>query len=176
MTNKAAIQGRKTRSSSRRRIKSRAKSQQAVRLREAGATHAQIAEQLGYANESGAYKAVTRYLAETAQDMSETTESVRQLEVQRLDRMLFTIYPQVLGGDLSAIQTAMRIGERRSSLLGLDAPKQYEAKIRIDILSWNEAVRDFLDIYRELHGNAPEAKEMVERIDSMASDRFSGVL
>ena len=167
---------RKTKASRRTSLAVRQKGQQAIALRMAGATTAQIAEQLGYANESGAYKAIMRELEQTAQDQSESTEAVRQLEVKRLDQMLFPIWPAVLQGDTQATSTALRIQERRAALLGLDAPKQFEARVKIDVFSWNQAVRDFLDIYYELHKDAPQVTQVLDRIDKLAQDRFAGVV
>ena len=166
---------RKTRASKRQSIAVRQRGQQAIRLRLSGATIGQIATQLGYASEAGAYKAIMRELEQTAQDQGESTEAVRQLELKRLDQMLFPIWNQVIAGDQGAISTALRIQERRASLLGLDAPKQIEARVRVDVMSWNQAIRDFLELYREYHGDAPEAPLLLERIDRLAEDRFAGV-
>ena len=166
---------RKTRLSSRQSIVVRQKGQQAIRLRLSGATIAQIATQLGYASEAGAYKAIMRELEQTAQDQGESTEAVRPLELKRLDQMQFPIWNQVVTGDQQAINTALRIQERRASLLGLDAPKQIEARIRIDVMSWNAALRDFLEVYREYHRDAPEAPMIMERLDKLAEGRFAGV-
>jgi hypothetical protein len=166
---------RTTRRSRKASIAVRLKGQQAIKLRMAGATTQQIATQLGYASESGAYKAIMRELEQTAQDMGESTEAVRQLELKRLDQMQFPIWNQVLAGDQGAITTALRIQERRASLMGLDAPKQIEARVRIDVMSWNQAIRDFLDLYREYHSTAPEAPMLLDRIDRLAQDRFAGV-
>ena len=166
---------RKTRASKRQSIAVRQRGQQAIRLRMSGATIAQISGQLGYASEAGAYKAIMRELEQTAQDQGESTEAVRQLELKRLDQMLFPIWNQVISGDQGAISTALRIQERRASLLGLDAPKQIEARIRVDVISWNQAIRDFLELYREYHRDAPEAPMLLQRIDKLAEDRFAGV-
>ena len=165
----------KTRRSRRTSIAVRQRGQQAIKLRMAGATITQIASQLGYANESGAYKAIMRELEQTAQDMGESTEAVRQLELKRLDQMQFPIWNQVLSGDQGAITTTLRIQERRASLMGLDAPKQIEARVRIDVMSWNQAIRDFLDLYREYHRNSPEAPALIDRLDKLAQERFAGV-
>ena len=167
---------RKTRASKRQSIAVRQRGQQAIRLRMAGATINQIATQLEYASEAGAYKAIMRELKQTAQDMGESTEAVRQLELQRLDQMLFPIWPQVLTGDQGAISTALRIQERRASLLGLDAPKQIEARVRIDVISWNQAIKDFIDIYRMYHSNAPEVPMLLDSLDKLAQERFAGVV
>lgn len=175
MVRKGTIQGRKTRGSKRQSIAVRLKGQQAIRLRMAGATISQIADQLGYASEAGAYKTIMRELEQTAQDMGESTEAVRQLELKRLDQMQFPIWNQVLAGDQGAITTTLRIQERRASLLGLDAPKQIEARLRVDVMSWNQALRDFLELYREYHRDAPEAPMLLGRLDKLAEDRFAGV-
>ena len=166
----------KTRASKRQSIAVRQKGQQAIRLRMAGATIAQIASQLGYASEAGAYKAIMRELEATAHDQGESTEAVRQLELKRLDQMQFPLWNQVLTGDQGAITTALRIQERRASLLGLDAPKQIEARVRIDVISWNQAIRDFIDIYREYHSGAPEAPMLLDRLDKLGQERFAGVV
>jgi hypothetical protein len=167
---------RKTKASRRQSIAVRQKGQQAIKLRMAGATIAQIASQLGYASEAGAYKAIMRELEATARDQGEGTEVVRQLELKRLDQMQFPLWNQVLAGDQGAISTALRIQERRASLLGLDAPKQIEARVRIDVISWNQAVRDFIDIYREYHSSAPEAPMLLDRLDKLGQERFAGVV
>ena len=166
---------RKTRASKRQSIAVRQRGQQAIRLRMAGATINQIADQLGYASPAGAYKAIMRELEQTTQDMGESTEAVRQLELKRLDQMLFPIWPQVLTGDQGAISTALRIQERRASLLGLDAPKQIEARVRIDVISWNQAIKDFIDIYRTYHSNAPEVPMLLDSLDKLAQERFAGM-
>jgi len=166
---------RKTRVSKSRNLASRMRGQQAIKLRMAGATLDDIAKQLGFKSPAGAYKSVMRELEATAQDMGEGTEAVRQLELKRLDQMQFPLWSQVLAGDIAATTTALRIQERRASLLGLDAPKQIEARVRIDVLSWNQAIRDFLEVYRELHSDAPEAPMLLEKIDKLAEERFAGV-
>ena len=166
---------RKSRVSKPRSLQARIRGQQAIKLRMAGATLQDISTQLGFKTVAGAYKSVMRELEATAQDMGESIEAVRQLELKRLDQMQFPLWPAVLAGDTSATSTALRIQERRASLLGLDAPKQIEARVRVDVLSWNQAIRDFLDLYKELHGNSPEAPVMIRRIDKLAEGRFAGV-
>jgi len=167
---------RKTKVSRVRSVAARVRGQQAIKLRMAGATLDDIAKQLDFKSAAGAYKSVMRELKATSDDMGEGIEAVRQLELKRLDQMQFPLWSQVLAGDIAATTTALRIQERRASLLGLDAPKQIEARVRVDVLSWNQAIRDFLDVYRELHSNAPEAPMLLERIDKLAEERFAGVV
>jgi hypothetical protein len=169
------IQGKKTRQSSRVNVETRLKQQQAVQLRVLGYTHQAIAKELGYSTPSASYKAVMRELNATARDHSESNEALRTLELKRLDQWLQSITKQAVRGDLTAVNTAVRISESRRNLLGLDAPKQLEARIKVDVISWNQALRDMLDIYREVHGINPLANEFVDRIDSFAQSKFGSV-
>ena len=59
--------------------------------------------------------------------------------------------------------------------MGLDAPKQIEARVRVDVISWNQALRDFLDIYRQYHSTAPEAPMLLADLDKIGQERFAGV-
>jgi len=169
-------QRRKTRASKRQTLAVRQRQQQAIGLRMAGATIKQIAEQLGYASESGAYKAIMRELEATTQQMSGSTEAVRQIELKRLDSMQFPQWQGVMAGDQQAVTTVLKIQERRASLLGLDAPKQIEARVRIDVLSWNQALKDFLDIYYQYHSDSPDAPALLDALDKLGQERFAGVV
>lgn len=49
-------------------------------------------------------------------------DQIVQLEVTRLDRALNAIWNKILDGDQGAINSMLRIMERRAKLLGLDKP------------------------------------------------------
>lgn len=100
-------------------IQRQANAVQAFELRKSGASFRQIAEQLGYADESGARKAVMALLKK---QQVEAVEDYRKVELARLDAMLLAIAQQVRQGHLGAIDRALKIMERRARLLGLDAP------------------------------------------------------
>jgi len=167
-------QGKKTGVGSRRNVKARTRAQDAVRLRNAGVSYPAIAKQLGYSNASGPFKAVMRELRESGIDLREDVARLREQELQRLDILNQAVWPGVVQqpADMPAVHEALRISESRRSLLGLDAPKQLEARVRIDIIHWNEVLKVFLDAYRDVHGAAPEAPELMSRIDQAAQDRF----
>ena len=132
-----------------RTIEAYEKDQRALELRKEGHTYESISEQLGYSTPSASYKAVMRRL----RDMDRPAVSMLHELVQRLDAMLYAVWNDVLQGDANAVTTALRISERRSRLLGLDAPHTVEARTRIDILSWNQAIRDFIGIHKEVFGD-----------------------
>lgn len=120
----------------------------AVAMRAAGATYDQIAQALGFSSRSVARRAVERALVETCR---EPADALRTLELERLDTMsrrawviLQGPYPLVSAGRvvtdpatgkplddyrpvLAAIDTLLRISERRAKLLGLDAPTKVQA-------------------------------------------------
>ena len=91
----------------------------AMTLRRSGATYPEIARQLGYADPSGAYRAVQRGLTETLQ---EPADELRAVELDRLDRMQMAHWSRALAGDVKATQMVLRIMERRARLAGLDRP------------------------------------------------------
>ena len=98
---------------------------QALQLRKAGASYAQIATQLGYANLSGAWKACMRAIKRVP---AENAREARDLDLARLDEALLAVWRDVQQGRWRAIETAIHIMERRAKLLGLDAP----TRVRID--------------------------------------------
>jgi len=151
------------------------KDQRALELRKEGHTYESISEQLGYSTPSASYKAVMRRL----KDMDRPAVSMlRELEVQRLDAMLYAVWNDVLQGDANAVHTALRISERRSRLLGLDAPHTVEARTRIDVLSWNQAIRDFITLHKEVFGDGRDDERtqiLAKRMDELVASRIGGV-
>jgi len=105
------------------RVRARDREAKALELRKAGATYAMIAERVEM-SESGTRQAVTRVLQRLIGAATESAEEVRRLELERLDAMLLTIAPQIRGGNLGAIDRALRIMERRAKMLGNDAPSK----------------------------------------------------
>ncbi len=119
-----------------------------LELRRAGLTWQRIAEQVGYADHSGAYLAYKRALKRVLQ---QPAEELRQAEIDRLDRLQLAAWPNAMKGDNSAIATVLRIMERRAKLLGLDMP----VKIAQDVTVWDggesidRAVRDLAELLRQ---------------------------
>jgi len=95
----------------------------ALDARKLGATYAVIAKQLGYADPSGAWQAVQDALQRTLQ---ESADDLRRIEIERLDQWLLSLGKKIQAGDPRSIDTALKIQERRSRYLGLDAPNKLE--------------------------------------------------
>ena len=92
-------------------------------LRLAGMSFEDIAKNVGYADKSGAKRA---FDAASERWVVESVEQQRQIQSDRLDRLLFPAFQRVVDGDLAMIDPCLRIEKRRAELWGLDAPKRAE--------------------------------------------------
>lgn len=99
------------------------KQDEAVRLRLAGASFDQIAEQLGYKTRSAAYKAV---LAAVSRWGREPVEQLRQVEGARLDELRLRLMAEIRKGKLEHVDRYLRLSDRYAQLMGLDMPKRLE--------------------------------------------------
>ena len=112
---------------------------QAVQMRIAGADYQTIADALGMVK-SGAYKAVRRSLERTRQQTAESAEELRQIEQNRLERLIVAAMPQALKGDVQSIEAVRRLSESLRKLNGIDAPAKTDITSNGTTLSW----RDFI--------------------------------
>ena len=99
-----------------------------IELRRAGATWAVIADRVGYASASGAYNAYQR-IAERV--IRPNLEEYRDMELDRLDRLQMGVWSKALSGDSRAVDSVLKIIDRRSRILGLDAPKEVNLKAEV---------------------------------------------
>jgi len=112
--------------SSVRRIRSTEKTLKALELRKRGMNYTQIGKTLGCAR-STACRYVLSELENLAERCREEAVHVRDLELQRLDDLYLIAYRAIIDGyDLAGIDRCLRIMERRSKLLGLDAAEKVE--------------------------------------------------
>lgn len=120
-----------------RRIEAAERQTQALELRKAGISYDAIAGRLGFAGAQGAYEAVKSALQRTQQ---EPADEVRRLEVERLDKLLTALWPEALKGNVQAVDRVLKIMERRASLLGLDAAKEVDIRLRVRELAEQEGL------------------------------------
>lgn len=95
----------------------------AIELRVAGFTASDVGRTLGVSGET-----VRRWFAEHIgeQISPDAVEELRARELERLDRAVIAIWPQVMHGDTKAVDTFVRVSGRVAALCGLDAPKQVD--------------------------------------------------
>jgi hypothetical protein len=95
-------------------------------MRRAGFDFDAIAEAVGYASRSGAWKAVVKLLEARARETSGDTDHVLAVELERLDAMLRALWPAAAQGDFASIDRVIKIMDQRARFLGLYAPTRAE--------------------------------------------------
>lgn len=133
----------------------------AFELRKGGASYRAIARELDV--EVGtAYNDVDKELKDIIALNTHNTEELRQIELERLDRMLLAITAQVNKGHLGAIDRALRIGLRRAQLQGLDAPVKHQE------VTWQDQAIEDIKAGRLTYPALAEAFD-----DSLATQLFT---
>lgn len=120
-------------------LEAKQRQHQALELRLAGATLEAIAGKLGYHDSAAAYKAIQVVMAE---NVAAPSAELREIEVRRLDKLIFAIWPAAMKGDLGAVDRVLKIAERRARLLGLDAPLQIALNDSIRAMAREEGLTD----------------------------------
>jgi hypothetical protein len=122
-----------------------------LKYRKGGLTFDQIAQKLGYAQESGARAAFKRAIERTRDDALATEG--RALHRARLETALNAIWPKVLKGDLRAIDRMLKILERDAKLYGLDSPVKTELEVTTyDGNLLRQRTREIIQTIREVRG------------------------
>lgn len=107
-----------------RRVQAAERERQAVSLRIAGATYAQIAERLGV-TPPAVYKMVTKHLVEVAKHTADSAEQLRAIELQRLDALQAALWADAMRGDEQKTDRVLKVMAQRAKLLGLNAPELF---------------------------------------------------
>jgi hypothetical protein len=123
-------------------IKQQERATHALNLRRAGASYAEIGKALGVTKQR-AFAIVKTQLDELAATVNEASTAVRQLELERLDAMQIASFQKAVRGETAAVDTVLRIMDRRAKLLGLNAPSELEITEHPKhiVIDWVEADR-----------------------------------
>ena len=138
----------------------------------AGLSYEKIGDELGI-SASAAWNLVNRTISETR---NYAVDQLRQVENARLDRATTAIWNKVLEGDLKAVDSYLKIADRRAKLNGLDAPtkvqmsvsvkQEMEAKlselqdvIDADVIHEEDVVSEEEQMALETYRNMSEAEE-----------------
>ena len=119
------------------------KEQRAYELRLSGKTFKEIAVELKYADASGAYQAYQR--AREIVSLENLSEW-RLLELYRLDALQNSLWEKALEGNLSAVNTLLKVFDLRARLIGLYAPEKHELKQEQSWDGIDEAVADMTEM------------------------------
>jgi hypothetical protein len=131
---------------------------QALDLRARGASYQEIGDELGVSAQR-AFQVVSETLERLTGDEVRSVEVARQLELVRLDCLLQAQWGKAMAGSTDAATACLKIMERRSKYLGLDAPLKINVEDRIrqvalaEGLDPEEALEEARAIIRSLPPN-----------------------
>jgi len=152
---------------------------QAFELRLAGHSQKAIGDMLGRDHST-----ISRWIQVEIENMIvPRVEALREQESARLDLLLTKLEPKIARGDVNAINAAVRISERRSRLMGLDAPVKVEHRnITVDAIDAEIVRLSALlgqtpeQALAELEGEVvAEASEMALPWSPPSSDPLAGI-
>jgi len=123
-------------------VTARVRENQAVQLRIGGATFEAIGDALGITHE-GARKAVKRALERTGKEIEDGTNLLRELERQRLERLILSTSPAAYRGVLGAVDQVRKLSESIRTLMNLDMAG---TKITFDGTLNVEGLKQILDL------------------------------
>ena len=141
----------------------------ALEMRKAGASFEEIGAEVGTST-AAAHKAVQRALADLNRLAEGDAAELRGLELARLDALLAAVWPAATNGELPSVDRALKIGERRSKLLGLDAPVKHastnpdgtEERPQAAVLVFPEPIDDVDEWVRQYAPQLPEPVDAPE--------------
>ena len=90
-----------------------------------------------------AYKDVKRELMKLREAIGENAADIRQIQLERLNRLLQAVWPQAIQGHLGEIDRATKLIKQISDLMGVEAPRQFEIR-RTDLTNMTEEQLEML--------------------------------
>ena len=138
---------------------------EAIQLRREGKSYRDISAALG-CSVSTAFSDVQKELQEVRKKTREDAETVRDIELERLDLMLKALFPKAQAGDTKAACTILKIMDRRAKYLGLDA----QEVININDLHHAERMEEMQRVREKIDAAILADPENRERIASAFSD------
>lgn len=103
----------------------------AMNLRMMGASYQGIADQLGYADASGAYRAVQ---AGSKAALIDTAMDLRNMTLLQLQQLFLVHWPKAIKGDQQALVNVLQIQDRIRTLMALDGMPMSEGDSAVGVL------------------------------------------
>lgn len=117
----------------------------AYQLKKAGYSWDEIAKFVGYTSGKVASVEVRRYITESASQLSiEQREEVLGIELDRLDSLLNAVWDTAMSGDTRAVDSALKVINMRSKLLGLDLLTQTAGTVTNNTVVVTGNTEDFI--------------------------------
>jgi len=136
----------------------------AFELRKAGGSFREIARRLGV-DVHTAHADIDAELAVLREGTVEHANQIRELELQRCDEMTAGLWPKIRAGSPPAVSAAIRVSERRSRLLGLDAPVATRSEFAGSLGVHAENLAAERELLREL--SLPQLEELAEQSQAL---------
>lgn len=132
----------------------------ALALRLAGCELETIVERLGYRNASAVAADINASLAQAIKAQNFNLDLMREQEAQRLNRLQTAIWPAAMAGDPRAVETVLKIMDRRAKMYQIDAPT------RIEVLTVDQIDAQIADLHSKLEAEGVIQGEVVREIES----------
>lgn len=111
-----------------------------LNLYKSGMSYTDIATKLGQ-NKSMIAKWIQAELLELRDQTELDAQAIRDVELQRLDRMMQGLWPSATKGKVASVLGVCKLMERRAKLLGLDAPTKTELTGALIAVTPSEAAK-----------------------------------
>lgn len=112
----------------------RERRKKALALKLAGVDYQTIMERVpGYSSPAHVGLDIQRAREIARAELTESVEELRQVQDDRLNRLLVACWGNALKGDVKSIDTASRLIQQMCKLHGLDAPTQIQLTARMDL-------------------------------------------
>lgn len=115
-----------------------------------------------------AYKDVCRELERLRDTMAEDARFILQIELERLDRLTEAMWSRAVGGDEAAVDRVLRLMDRRSKYLGLDAKLKVDVSTEPErriVIVWPEEEEAALDAESKTWEGGSELEGLPRRKD-----------
>lgn len=161
-----------------------------IELRKAGMSYSDISDAVikhfglsnlpaGY-DEKRAHKDVMAVLELTRKEMFEDAQTIIELELERLDEILMSLWDRALGGDLKAVDKVLAVMQRRAKMLGLDKTNLYleadwKKEAEVKGISPEKLYERIVDAYVKSIEQGAEDAEFADVSDGAREDDAGGM-
>ena len=104
------------------------KQEKALQLRIEGCSYREIAKKMK-CSRTQAHTYVVDALKESTSRIAKSADDLRDLELERLDKLIKGLYPKAKKGDTQAVTSLLKVMEQRQKLTGIQAAPQVLGEI-----------------------------------------------
>jgi hypothetical protein len=143
------------------RINAQEKRRRAMEARKAGMSYTQIAELLGYADASGASKAVHKAFSQIIQ---EPVAELKVLQIERINHLLMAVWSKAQAGDERAIASVLSLMDKLDRYEGTEAMTTTEVHHTGNVLVAQGSKDDFISAMKQMAGVDQNGQNMAQQV------------